>query len=50
MKYEKRTNGINKSNKQRRKKRRRPGRRKIAIMRKIISNHRKGNSKYEADE
>ena len=40
-KYKKRTNGINKSNKQRSKKRRRTGRRRIAIMRKIKTNKRK---------
>jgi hypothetical protein len=50
MKFKKRTNGKNKSNKQGCKKRRRTGRRRIAIMRKIISNNRKGFSKYEADE
>ena len=50
MKFKKTTNGINKSNKQGSKKRRRTGRRKITIMRKTISNNGKGISKYKADE
>jgi hypothetical protein len=50
MKFKKRTNGIYKINKQGSKKRRRTGRRMIAIMRKTISNNRKGISKYDADE
>jgi hypothetical protein len=51
MKYMKRTNGINKSNKQGNKKRRSTGRRRRRrrIMRKI-NNNRRGISKYEADE
>ena len=48
MKYKKRNNGINMSNKQRSKKRRRTGRRRIAIIRSIESNERKRISKYEA--
>lgn len=48
MKYKKRNNGINMSNKQRSKKRPRTGRRRIAIIRSIESNERKRISKYEA--
>jgi hypothetical protein len=50
MKYKKRTSGINTSSKQRSKKRRRTGRRRIAIIRKTVSGNRKGISNYEVDE
>lgn len=50
MKYMKRTNGINKSNKQGNKKRRSTGRRRRRRIMRKINNNRRGISKYEADE